>query len=157
MESPEHGTSGLPKIHEHKCSMLIFVYYFTACGSLVCGVEQYSLSYNYFDEIAQSYCAGSHKFWTFAVRRDCSVAPTCNDICKNAAKNILSQIGNQRDKVACYDAFHIQKGHPVLRANPGHAQPDAGLVNMGTYGYGAGGCTWKPNHCGPNYCCCKAY
>ena len=135
-----------------------FLHCFSGCTSLVYGVEQYSLSYSYFDEIAQSYCAASHKFWTFAVRRDCGgEAPTCNDICKTAKTEILAQIGNQRKNVACYDAFNIQKSHPVLRANPGYRQPDAGVVNMGSYGYGAGGCSWKPNHCGPNYCCCKAF
>ena len=59
--------------------------------------------------------------------------------------------------VACYDAFNIRKDHPMLAINPSGAQPDAGKLNMVTYGYGSGGCTWKPNHCGPNYCCCKAF
>ena len=134
------------------------IHCFTACANLVCGGEKYNLSYNYFDEIAQSYCTAANKFWVFAVRRDCNgVAPTCNDICNTATKDILTRIGHQNTRVACYDAFHIQQSHPVLRANPGPSQPDAGVVNIGSYGYGAGGCTWKPNHCGPNYCCCKAY
>jgi hypothetical protein len=59
--------------------------------------------------------------------------------------------------VKCYDAFQIRKNHPLLKANPGVDQPDSGKVNMVSYGYGSGGCTWRPNHCGPNYCCCKAF
>ena len=116
------------------------------------------LSYNYFDEMAQSYCAASHKFFTFTIRRDCAgVAPTCQDICENAKKEILARTGNSRKHVACYDALFIRKGHPKLRLNPTPTQPDSGLVSMETYGYGSQGCSWEPNHCGPNYCCCKAY
>jgi hypothetical protein len=43
--------------------------------------------------------------------------------------------------VACYDAFNIRKNHPMLAINPSDAQPDAGKLNMVTYGYGSGGCT----------------
>ena len=72
---------------------------FIVCASVVDGVEQYSLSYSYFDEIAQSYCAASNKGWTFAIRRDCGgKAPTCNDICKRATEEILSSISHQRKR-----------------------------------------------------------
>ena len=73
---------------------------FLVCVSVVVyGVDQYSLSYSYFDEMAQSYCAASNKYWTFAIRRDCSgVAPTCHDICKKATYEIISSIGNQKSR-----------------------------------------------------------
>ena len=126
--------------------------------SVVQLINGYGLSYNYFDEMAQSYCASNSHGFTFALRRDCGGrAPTCQNICKNAASSLLASIGNQRRNVACYDAFNIRKNHPLLAINPSHAQPDAGKLNMVTYGYGSGGCTWTPNHCGPNYCCCKAF
>ncbi|XP_053399738.1 uncharacterized protein LOC128557100 [Mercenaria mercenaria] len=120
-------------------------------------VETYSLSYSYFDEIAQSYCASKGSGWVFAIRRDCKNAPRCEEMCNNAKQEILEFISNQENSVSCFDAFHIIKGHPVLKANPSHPQPDSGKLNLGSYGYGSDGCRWKPKHCGPNYCCCKAY
>ncbi|KAH3892041.1 uncharacterized protein LOC127856847 [Dreissena polymorpha] len=123
-----------------------------------CAIDIYGLSYNYFDEMAQTYCASKSDGWVFSLRRDCAgVAPTCNDICASASGEILRTISNQRNKVACFDAFNINKGHNQLRANPANSQPDAGKVSFATYGYGSGGCTWTPNHCGPNYCCCHAF
>ncbi|XP_045183519.2 uncharacterized protein LOC123541956 [Mercenaria mercenaria] len=127
-------------------------------------VETYSLSYNYNDEVAQSYCASKGTGWVFAIRRDCEKAPRCKEMCNNVKKEILESIGNARNRqngcvtsVSCFDAFQIKKSHPVLKVNPSHQQPDSGKLNLGTYGYGSDGCTWGPNHCGPNYCCCKAY
>ncbi|XP_060601615.1 uncharacterized protein LOC132754883 [Ruditapes philippinarum] len=120
-------------------------------------VEHYSLSYNYFDEIAQSYCASRSLGRVFAIRRNCANAPTCLTMCANAKLSILRSISYLRQSVKCYDAFQIRKNHPLLKANPGVDQPDSGKVNMVSYGYGSGGCTWRPNHCGPNYCCCKAF
>ena len=58
--------------------------------------------------------------------------------------------------VGCFDALSVQKNHVKLSIDTTFRQPDAGKVSMVTYGYGDDGCTWKPNHCGPNYCCCKA-
>ncbi|XP_060570226.1 uncharacterized protein LOC132728582 [Ruditapes philippinarum] len=120
-------------------------------------VEHYSLSYSNFDEMAQTYCASRSPGWVFAIRRNCANAPTCNDMCAAAENSILETISYERESVSCYDAFHIHKNHPLLKANPGSDQPDSGKVNIGSYGYGSGGCTWTANHCGPNYCCCKAY
>ncbi|XP_060558254.1 uncharacterized protein LOC132718560 [Ruditapes philippinarum] len=125
--------------------------------SHVCSVERYSLSYSYFDEMAQTYCASKSPGWVFAIRRNCHHAPTCEAMCAAAKSSILGTIAHQRKNVSCYDAFHIPKNHALLKANPGSDQPDSGKVNIGTYGYGKGGCTWRANHCGPNYCCCKAF
>lgn len=56
-------------------------------------------SYNYFDEMAQTYCASRFiPGWVFALRRDCATAPTCNDICTNAKEDILGTIGGQREQ-----------------------------------------------------------
>ena len=68
-------------------------------ANLVPEADGYGFSYNYLDEMAQSYCASriTEAAWTFAVRRDCNgVAPKCNDICKNAKNEILKKISNQR-------------------------------------------------------------
>ncbi|XP_052788240.1 uncharacterized protein LOC128223040 [Mya arenaria] len=109
--------------------------------------------------MAQSYCAAKvpGAEWVFALRRDCTMAPTCNTICANAKASILSTISNQRKSVGCFDAFNVIKSHPILIPNAEFDQPDSGKVNLGSYSYGSGGCTWRANHCGPNYCCCKAY
>ena len=124
-------------------------------------MEKYSLSYSYFDEIAQAYCAASYKGWTFAVRRDSTDADAsiCKEICaaETASQGILESIGNTEDQVACYDAIYIEKKHPRHRANPGPSQPDPNVVNMGSYGYGKDGCVLEPDMFAPNYCCCRAY
>ncbi|VDI30859.1 Hypothetical predicted protein [Mytilus galloprovincialis] len=120
----------------------------------------YGMSYRYFDEMAQTYCSSQLQAsaFVFAIRRDCGgIAPTCNDICKDAKDDMLNAIGQQRKDVACFNAINIRKDHAKLQLNPNHSQPDAGKISMITYGYGVGGCTWQPNHCGPNYCCCKAF
>ncbi|KAH3879919.1 uncharacterized protein LOC127880728 [Dreissena polymorpha] len=117
-----------------------------------------ALSYNYFDEMAQNYCAAKGTGWTFSLRRDCGgVGPTCNDICTSATTEILTTTRNQQTKVACFDALYINKHHNKLVDNPTLSQPDAGKVSFATYGYGGSGCSWRPNHCGPNYCCCRAF
>ncbi|XP_060601608.1 uncharacterized protein LOC132754873 [Ruditapes philippinarum] len=72
-------------------------------------IEYYDLSYSYFDEIAQAYCASKFQGWVFAIRRHCSTAPTCNEMCDNAAPEILDSISHQRKKVSCFDAFGIKK------------------------------------------------
>ena len=59
--------------------------------------------------------------------------------------------------VGCFDAISIKKNHVQLGIDTtNYRQTDAGKVSMVTYAYGTGGCTWKENHCGPNYCCCRA-
>ncbi|VDI53377.1 Hypothetical predicted protein [Mytilus galloprovincialis] len=117
-----------------------------------------TLTYNYFDEMAQSYCASQSSGWVFALRRDCARgADTCNNICASAKNAILASISNQRTRVSCFDGYHVGKNHNRIRDNPSTAQPDSNTVIFKTYGYGSGGCTWKANHCGPNYCCCKAF
>ncbi|XP_063419329.1 uncharacterized protein LOC134702192 [Mytilus trossulus] len=123
-------------------------------------LEGYGMSYRYFDEMAQTYCLSQIQAsaFVFAIRRDCpGIAPTCNDICKDAKDDMLNAINQQRKDVACFNAINIRKDHAKLQLNPNHNQPDAGKISMITYGYGIGGCTWTPNHCGPNYCCCKAF
>ncbi|XP_060601597.1 uncharacterized protein LOC132754863 [Ruditapes philippinarum] len=115
----------------------------------VCSVERYSLSYCYFDEMAQTYGASRSPGWVFATRRNCAYAPTCADMCAAAKSSILRSFFNQRRNVSCYDAFHITKSHALLKANPGSDQPDSGKVNIGSYGKGSGRFTWRTNHCGP--------
>jgi len=67
--------------------------------SVVQLINGYGLNYNYFDEMAQSYCASNSHGFTFALRRDCKgIAPTCENICKNAADRLLASISNQRRK-----------------------------------------------------------
>ncbi|CAG2201618.1 unnamed protein product [Mytilus edulis] len=108
-----------------------------------------TLTYNY-DEMAQSYCASLSSGWVFALRRDCARgADTCNNICASAKNLILASVSNQRTRVSCFDAYRVD--------NPSTAQPDSNTVFLRTHGYGSGGCTWEANHCGPNYCCCKAF
>ncbi|XP_060557428.1 uncharacterized protein LOC132717867 [Ruditapes philippinarum] len=119
-------------------------------------VENDSLNYNYFDEMAQTYCASKSPGWVFAIRRNCDNAPTCHDICASATSSILGSI-DRIDSVSCCDAVQIKKNHPVPKANSEEDQPDSGKVNLFSYGYGPRGCTWRPNDCGPNYCCCKAF
>ncbi|KAH3869885.1 hypothetical protein DPMN_033058 [Dreissena polymorpha] len=132
---------------------------FLCCLDITSAVDKYGLSYNYFDEIAHNYCAAKGNGWVFSLRRDCNgVAPTCNDICTSVKADMLTTINNQATKVACFDGIHIKKDHKTLLSNPAPgSQPDAGKLSLVTYGYGSGGCTWSPNHCGPNYCCCKAF
>ncbi|XP_052089541.1 uncharacterized protein LOC127726268 [Mytilus californianus] len=118
------------------------------------------LNYNYFDEMAQTYCSSRlpDPAFVFAIRRNChGIAPTCNDICRDANDDMLNAINHGRKNVACFDAIKIRKDHTKLQINPNNVQPDAGKISTVTYGYGMGGCTWTPNHCGPNYCCCKAF
>ncbi|VDH96404.1 Hypothetical predicted protein [Mytilus galloprovincialis] len=58
-----------------------------------------TLTYNYFDEMAQSYCASQSSGWVFALRRDCARgADTCNKICASAKNAILASISNQRTR-----------------------------------------------------------
>lgn len=60
------------------------------------------LSYNYFDEQAQSYCLAKtpSPSFVFAIRRDCAgrVAPTCHVICRKAREEILKSIRHQRKR-----------------------------------------------------------
>uniref|UniRef100_A0A7M5XBV8 Uncharacterized protein n=1 Tax=Clytia hemisphaerica TaxID=252671 RepID=A0A7M5XBV8_9CNID len=128
--------------------------------SLILQSNAHGLSYNYYDEIAQSYCASRYKqpAFIFAIRRDCAgVGPPCIEICKKATPEAIKTINYQQKNLACFDALSINKKHNHLAIDTTSRQPDAGRVAMTTYGYGMGGCVWKANHCGPNYCCCRAY
>ena len=59
-------------------------------------MKYYSLSYSYFDEIAQAYCACQRKGWTFAIRRNCSKPkPSCKQVCEMAKEGILHEIDNE--------------------------------------------------------------
>ena len=57
------------------------------------------LSYNYFDEQAQSYCLAKtpSPSFVFAIRRDCAgrVAPTCHVICRKARSQMVKASYNQ--------------------------------------------------------------
>ena len=121
-----------------------------------------SLSYRYFDEIAQAYCAtklmSNH---VFAVRRNCPTdAPMCNTLCgpgSDFATNVTAHISSAFNTFECYDGIWLWMNHPTLALNPGPGQPDAGQLNLGSYSYGSTACTWTEDSCGPNYCCCRAY
>ncbi|CAH1268300.1 Hypp3851 [Branchiostoma lanceolatum] len=97
--------------------------------------------YNYLDEIAQASCSAlartPHYVW--AVPRDChGDGKTCDQACASAGQSLLSEVG--RGDIECFDAFQVRKTDLGLR----------------TYHYlQDGGCSWRANHCGPNYCCCR--
>ncbi|XP_063438440.1 uncharacterized protein LOC134719367 [Mytilus trossulus] len=108
--------------------------------------------------MAQSYCARGRIGWVFALRRNCpKVGKSCKALCAGAKNKILASIRKQKKRVSCFDAFLIVKGHSKLRDNPSNSQPDAGKLNLRTYGYGLPGCTYPGRSCGPNYCCCWAF
>ncbi|XP_035668727.1 uncharacterized protein LOC118410924 [Branchiostoma floridae] len=138
------------------CGMLSFIFViFVPVLTLGCTDTEY---YNYYDELAQSICtaASSRPAYVFALRRDCQgTAPTCNDICRSARADMRAAINNQASVAECFDAVHVTKNRPSLLPNPTGLQPDAGRVGLVTYRYHQGGCSWRPNHCGPNYCCCR--
>lgn len=55
---------------------------FSGCLDIASAIDMNGLSYNYFDEMAQNYCAAKTDGWVFSIRRDCfGVAPTCNEMC----------------------------------------------------------------------------
>ena len=59
------------------------------------------LSYNYLDEMAQTYCTSKNPApaYVFAIRRDCGgKAPTCNTICQSAKSEMLTTVNNQVKK-----------------------------------------------------------
>ncbi|KAL5015481.1 hypothetical protein ScPMuIL_009751 [Solemya velum] len=136
------------------------------------GVIDYSL----YDAIAQTFCTSASDVpaFVFAVRRNCvGVTPTCKDICAGLQSEMLSDVNNSRRRswlnlgvfnnraedslrFDCFDAIQVVKQRTRLQDNPGHNQPDERKLGLKTYRYYHGGCTWKPNHCGPNYCCCRA-
>ncbi|KAH3830321.1 uncharacterized protein LOC127877379 [Dreissena polymorpha] len=122
------------------------------CLNIANAIDMFGLSYNYFDEMAQNYCAAKGEGWVFSIRRDCfGIAPTCNNMCAAAKTDILSAMGIQVTKAGCFDGVFIIKDHKQLLPNPVNSQPVAGRASLITYGYGVGACTWGPNHCGPNY------
>ncbi|CAH1246102.1 Hypp7657 [Branchiostoma lanceolatum] len=113
--------------------------------------------YNYYDELAQSICTAStnQPLFIFAIRRDCRPngdGLMCNAMCKSRRAAMISAMGNQGSTSECFDAVHVYKNRPVL--SPDH-ETDAGKVGLAAYRYYSGGCTWRANHCGPNYCCCR--
>ncbi|CAH1246793.1 Hypp7778 [Branchiostoma lanceolatum] len=136
------------------CGILSFIFIIFV-PALTLGHTGY---YNYYDEVAQSICtaASSRQGWVFALRRDClGTAPTCYNICQSARADMEEAISYNGRGSECFDAVNIAKNRPSLRPNPGDRETDAGKVGLVTYRYHQGGCSWAPNHCGPNYCCCR--
>ncbi|XP_019644716.1 PREDICTED: uncharacterized protein LOC109485486 [Branchiostoma belcheri] len=137
------------------CGVLSFVFViFVPVLTSGCTDTEY---YNYYDELAQSICtaASGRPAFVFALRRDCSgIAPTCHNICLSARADMRAVVSSG-STAECFDAVNIAKNRPSLLPNPTSHQPDAGRVGLVTYRYHQGGCTWTPNHCGPNYCCCR--
>ncbi|XP_066286196.1 uncharacterized protein [Branchiostoma lanceolatum] len=98
--------------------------------------------YNYLDEIAQASCSALARtpHWVWAVPRDCHHGDgmTCDQACASAGQSLLSEVGG--GSIDCFDAFYVSRTDLGLR----------------TYHYLHGeGCSWRPDHCGPNYCCCR--
>jgi len=86
-------------INIYLCIVGIHFWHIAIILSFVQLINGYGLSYNYFDEMAQSYCASNSHGFTFALRRDCNgIAPTCQNICKKAANRLLASIGYQKRK-----------------------------------------------------------
>ena len=59
------------------------------------------LSYNYYDELAHSYCASRNTKpgYVFAIRRDCGGnGPSCATICQHVKSEALEVINNQAQK-----------------------------------------------------------
>ncbi|XP_066276037.1 collectin-12-like isoform X2 [Branchiostoma lanceolatum] len=114
--------------------------------------------YNYRDELAQSICtaATDRPSFIFAIRRDCSGPSgdglTCNDMCTSRRAAMRAAVGNQGSTSECIDGVHVYVNRPVL--SPDH-KTGAGQVGLAAFRYFSGGCTWRANHCGPNYCCCR--
>ncbi|XP_078578626.1 uncharacterized protein LOC144863378 isoform X1 [Branchiostoma floridae x Branchiostoma japonicum] len=113
--------------------------------------------YNYYDEMAQSICtaATNQPSFIFAIRRDCRSngdGLTCNAMCTSRRAAMITSVGNQGSTSACIDAIHLYKNRPVLSSDH---QAGAGKIGLAAYHYFSGGCSWKANHCGPNYCCCR--
>ena len=133
-----------------------------SCVAMAYGSAPY-YALNYFDEMAQSMCTSvtDRPSFVFAVRRNCAggtgAAPTCDDICRTAKPAMSERINHQRTKFDCFDAYRVGKTPTILTPNPTRLQPDAGKPFMTAYRYFKGGCTWKADHCGPNYCCCRMY
>ena len=120
------------------------------------------MTYNYKDEIAQSYCASmaAAPDHISAVRRDCVGEPNqrCDDICGfngTFANEIKASLPNATlTGFGCTGGLWVWFDHPMLAPNPGPGQTDPGLLNMVTISYGSSSCF--NTGCGPNYCCCFA-
>ena len=111
--------------------------------------------------MAQAYCAsvivGPN---VSAVRRHCDPAqgeaPSCNALCHEEsqfAKSLRAQFGDF-DEIACGASLWFMMDHPVLAANPGPGQTDAGKMNLVTISFNHANC--DVTDCSVNYCCCVA-
>ena len=63
------------------------------------------LSYNYLDEMAQTYCTSKNPTpaYVFAIRRNClGVAPRCNAICQTAKGEMRKNTGFSRKKLVFF-------------------------------------------------------
>ncbi|KAL5016417.1 hypothetical protein ScPMuIL_006006 [Solemya velum] len=134
------------------------LFFLAVTGLTICSVSA-SIEFNDYDMMAQAFCtaATEQPAYVYAVRRNCAgTTPTCNEICTGLYSSIRKDIRYSRDLVECFDAVNVAKRRPTFADNPGSIQPDEKKLGPKTYRYGSGGCTWKENHCGPNYCCCRA-
>ncbi|KAI8495436.1 hypothetical protein Bbelb_268910 [Branchiostoma belcheri] len=99
-------------------------------------------SYNDLTGIAQASCSAlaTSPHWVWAVPRDCHHGDgmTCDQACASMEQSFLSEVGEGRAE--CSDAFYVSRT----------------ALGLETYHYlRDGGCSWQPDHCGPNYCCCR--
>eukprot|EP00058_Branchiostoma_floridae_P022878 XP_002608368.1 hypothetical protein BRAFLDRAFT_91327 [Branchiostoma floridae] len=114
-------------------------------------------NYNYRDILAQSICtaATNQLSFVFAIRRNCGGngdGLTCNAMCASRRAAMIAAVGNQGRTSECFDAVLVYGNRPVLSSDH---NTDAGEVGPAAYRYFSRGCTWRANHCGPNYCCCR--
>ena len=91
--------------------MMIWTFFVFAIVMLMSKCSGLGLSYNYYDETAQTYCASrlSQPGFVFAIRRDCEgTAPTCNALCQQVKAAALKTIDNQRKKYDnLFDSFQL--------------------------------------------------
>ncbi|XP_035673562.1 uncharacterized protein LOC118413977 [Branchiostoma floridae] len=105
---------------------------------------------DYSQVIAQAACSGvigAESAYIWAVPRDCTATGdgmTCNQVCRVHQRTLLDQTSSRRPHVFCFDAFQL---HFIRTSETGYTK---------TYHYGGvQGCSWRANHCGPNFCCCR--
>eukprot|EP00058_Branchiostoma_floridae_P022880 XP_002608370.1 hypothetical protein BRAFLDRAFT_91329 [Branchiostoma floridae] len=115
--------------------------------------------HNYRDILAQSICTAitDQPSFVFAIRRDCSPngdGLTCNAMCTSRRAAMIAAVWDQGSTSECFDAIHVYGNRPVLSSDH---NTDAGKVGPAAYRYLSGGCTWRANNCGPNYCCCRVH
>ncbi|CAH1257161.1 Hypp1788 [Branchiostoma lanceolatum] len=125
---------------------LLGIFLFTAGSTTASAVPRP----DYSQVIAQAACSGvigAESAYIWAVPRDCSATGdgmTCDQVCQEHQRTLLDQTSSRRPHVFCFDAFQL---HFIRTFEMDYTK---------TYHYQrVQGCSWRANHCGPNYCCCR--